>query len=1077
MSAISEPTTIFFIPREPVNGASDEVRAQAGAPVSLPCRVDTAQCGELHSVKWYRDNHRVFVFSHVANIRRPEGEGSDRMDVEYTPNSSVSNLHIKDVEVTDEGLYKCEKTYLEVRENCDVVQVIKLRTLVRPQAVRILGRDGSALGNATTLGPFNEGTEIELECEAAGAKPVPQITWYNGSNIIEGVYSSEDGKHGVGTARSKLRLTLQRGDLFTVYKCVVESDALDEPIVSWLKADVHVRPTKLELTGVRSYVVQGTNVLLHCNVFGARPEAHVTWYNGSEPITSDSVQSSAVISDDGTYITSSELVFTSSRFENGQTLTCEAENKVLKEQMERPLHQKLKLEVLYPPIVTVSPENVTVNESQDVTFLCSYVANPAKLLSVSWYKNDQILTLNEEHYEGGTVDNPPLIIKNVTRDDMGDYHCVLKNSVGSQASWNYAGLNVLFKPVVELRMVPSNIVKALDRINVTMFCDVASGNPDTLLRVRWYMNEDILKELPDENCTNDINSDRTFCDLDPSRLLLEDVAIDFAGNYSCSGMNEAGWGPVSDETELIVYYPPSQALVRYEPSRVIKKSSVTLYCSVDDPGKPENTQYMWLRGNHVVRNATNAKWTIPQVTFEADSNFTCIAYNEGGQSPPGTVNIEVLAPPAFIVTLQPYTGALMNSKNISISCRVECSPLCSVTWLKNGRIIDDHNHLYYVNNTRYPPDLRTYDFESIQSVLNWNMSAWPNEQLDRINDNANYTCQSSSNGVGQGVTSTTLFAVEYPPENITVSTKKVSVVENHIPQRVICSAKAHPEVSYTWHRDTPTPETFSKGNALMLGAVSRTTAGNYVCKAFNRHGSTTDKTYLNVMYKPECVITQTEYNGNPALVCTAHANPREVTFTWRVKGMNETPEDMRSVEQQGLKSFLLLDSSVDTFRTYVCYANNTVDVSVPCERDVAGTIAWWKRLDNDNLLIIIAIVVGIVVCVIIVCIIIIIVCRRKRANNKSPSPLNTADKNGNPTGNATDPVADPENKTLYENLPFHGMQNPPNKPYRPEFSDLDYADVDYHYGPINYKAASVYAQMKKNKKTNKLQDSEYDDLL
>lgn len=58
------------------------------------------------------------------------------MDVEYTPNSSVSNLHIKDVEVTDEGLYKCEKTYLEVRENCDVVQVIKLRTLGKSSVVK-----------------------------------------------------------------------------------------------------------------------------------------------------------------------------------------------------------------------------------------------------------------------------------------------------------------------------------------------------------------------------------------------------------------------------------------------------------------------------------------------------------------------------------------------------------------------------------------------------------------------------------------------------------------------------------------------------------------------------------------------------------------------------------------------------------------------------------------------------------------------------------------------------------------------------------------------------------------------------
>ncbi|KAL7288591.1 hypothetical protein TKK_0017328 [Trichogramma kaykai] len=30
------------------------------------------------------------------------------------------------------------------------------------------------------------------------------------------------------------------------------------------------------------------------------------------------------------------------------------------------------------------------------------------------------------------------------------------------------------------------------------------------------------------------------------------------------------------------------------------------------------------------------------------------------------------------------------------------------------------------------------------------------------------------------------------------------------------------------------------------------------------------------------------------------------------------------------------------------------------------------------------------------------------------------------------------------------------EPFKPEFSDLDYADVDYRsYGPINYKAASI----------------------
>jgi len=43
------------------------------------------------------------------------------------------------------------------------------------------------------------------------------------------------------------------------------------------------------------------------------------------------------------------------------------------------------------------------------------------------------------------------------------------------------------------------------------------------------------------------------------------------------------------------------------------------------------------------------------------------------------------------------------------------------------------------------------------------------------------------------------------------------------------------------------------------------------------------------------------------------------------------------------------------------------------------------------------------------------------------------------------------------------------QPYRPEFSDLDYADVDYRsYGPINYKAASIDAA--KNNATNDVND-------
>ncbi|KAF4519678.1 hypothetical protein B566_EDAN003928, partial [Ephemera danica] len=85
---------------------------------------------------------------------------------------------------------------------------------------------------------------------------------------------------------------------------------------------------------------------------------------------------------DGTYTTQSELRFRASRHENGETLTCEATNAVLQQQNERPLRDTVTLEVLYPPIVTVNPENVTVNESTDILLFCHCDANPAVLKTV-----------------------------------------------------------------------------------------------------------------------------------------------------------------------------------------------------------------------------------------------------------------------------------------------------------------------------------------------------------------------------------------------------------------------------------------------------------------------------------------------------------------------------------------------------------------------------------------------------------------------------------------------------------------------------------------------------------------------
>ncbi|KAK9509796.1 hypothetical protein O3M35_007032 [Rhynocoris fuscipes] len=55
-----------------------EASAEVGTRARLPCVVDPVKCGDVHSIKWYKDIQRVFVFSELAKISRSEGPLSKR---------------------------------------------------------------------------------------------------------------------------------------------------------------------------------------------------------------------------------------------------------------------------------------------------------------------------------------------------------------------------------------------------------------------------------------------------------------------------------------------------------------------------------------------------------------------------------------------------------------------------------------------------------------------------------------------------------------------------------------------------------------------------------------------------------------------------------------------------------------------------------------------------------------------------------------------------------------------------------------------------------------------------------------
>lgn len=104
---------------------------------------------------------------------------------------------------------------------------------------------------------------------------------------------------------------------------------------------------------------------------------------------------------------------------------------------------------------------------------------------------------------------------------------------------------------------------------------------------------------------------------------------------------------------FVVADPPGQAFISKDTEMVVKGQAITLTCSVDEPGRPEATKYIWQRGGHVVNYVNSFNWTIDPVTLETEANISCVAVNEVGQGSPDFINIQVIGifPYAALSTL------------------------------------------------------------------------------------------------------------------------------------------------------------------------------------------------------------------------------------------------------------------------------------------------------------------------------------------------------------------------------------------------------------------------------------------
>ena len=124
-----------------------------------------------------------------------------------------------------------------------------------------------------------------------------------------------------------------------------------------------------------------------------------------------------------------------------------------------------------------------------------------------------------------------------------------------------------------------------------------------------------------------------------------------------------------------------------------------------------------------------------------------------GKGSGSSVSVVVTTKPTMVKMLPALSGAPIHRKKVLLTCTVECSPLCSITWYMNNSLLTNSSRYKILERVKLR-DYRTNTLSHVVSDLVWEGGG---AGLDPSRDTNLFTCSSSANSQGPGVNSTTLF--------------------------------------------------------------------------------------------------------------------------------------------------------------------------------------------------------------------------------------------------------------------------------------------------------------------------------
>ncbi|XP_058252672.1 vascular endothelial growth factor receptor 3 isoform X2 [Hemibagrus wyckioides] len=403
--------------------------------------------------------------------------------------------------------------------------------------------------------------------------------------------------------------------------------------------------------------------------------------------------------------------------------------------MERSLEQSTLVIVHEKPFISVDYRNGSVVEAtagqKSVKLLVKVSAYPIPV--THWYKNVTMITRRPE-FSRFKIHNHNLEIRDVHREDAGDYTLVLKNNAAAIEKKLHFILIVNVPPQIHEKeaAAPSNPYRKGSRQTLT--CTATGYPPPTSITWQWRpwspcglnstqrspahrsqrdkvpLCQDWL-DLDREHTLNPVDNMETLSEpVDGKQKTVGRVVISSANvsaMYKCSAENKVG----KDE-RLIYFYVttiPEGFGIEMEPSEEpLELEPVYLKCSADnytyenlhwyrlDPQAvpPEDCKslhrYAEALGGQLSFHASTNNWElelrIPSVHLQDEGNYVCEVQNRrSGEKHCHRKYVSVKALEAPRYRHNPINQTVNVSASLQMECDVEGTPSPQLSWFKDNQ--------------------------------------------------------------------------------------------------------------------------------------------------------------------------------------------------------------------------------------------------------------------------------------------------------------------------------------------------------------------------------------------------------